>query len=132
MESSVTFRSGTLDGIMQIVYSDADTSHHGDPHETATQMTKMQEQEVVRKCVTLGDELAGKKFLGWKDALITAQEHTEKILEFTVRVPLWYVHVYVHFSLLSSAFISALTVVKILPSRAGYRDAGIGGAIGLE
>ncbi|KAL3466957.1 hypothetical protein BJX64DRAFT_204859 [Aspergillus heterothallicus] len=64
-----------------IVDSGAEIGCHGYAHEGATQLTEVQERDVIERCVQLATELTGKKPAGWRAPLYQLREHTVQVLE---------------------------------------------------
>ncbi|RDW75064.1 hypothetical protein BP6252_06206 [Coleophoma cylindrospora] len=64
-----------------VVESGAEIACHGYAHEGSSQMSEMQETEVVKRCVELCTQLTGKKPRGWRAPLYQLREHTVTLLE---------------------------------------------------
>ncbi|KAL3490751.1 hypothetical protein BJX62DRAFT_136836 [Aspergillus germanicus] len=64
-----------------IVDSGAEIGCHGYAHEGATQLTEVQERDVIERCVQLATEVSGKRPVGWRAPLYQLREHTVKVLE---------------------------------------------------
>lgn len=64
-----------------IVASGAEIALHGYAHESASQMTAVQERDVLRKCIQLVEGLTGKKPRGYRAPLYQLQERTISILQ---------------------------------------------------
>lgn len=64
-----------------VVDSGAEVACHSYAHEGGSQMTELQEKEVIVKCVQLATNLTGKKPRGWRAPLYQIRKHIVKVLE---------------------------------------------------
>lgn len=65
-----------------IVTSGAEIGCHGYAHESSSQMTEVQEEDMIHKCVDLATKLMnGQRPRGWRAPLYHLREHTVKVLE---------------------------------------------------
>lgn len=64
-----------------IVDSGAEIALHGYAHESASQMTTEQEEDVLKKCISLVEGLTGKKPVGYRAPLYQLQERTIALLQ---------------------------------------------------
>ena len=64
-----------------IVDSGAEIALHGYAHESSSQMTAAQEEEVLKKCIELVENLTGKRPRGYRAPLYQLQERTISLLQ---------------------------------------------------
>ncbi|KAI5359915.1 Putative NodB domain, glycoside hydrolase/deacetylase, beta/alpha-barrel [Septoria linicola] len=64
-----------------IVASGAEIALHGYAHEAASQMTAEQEEDVLKKCISLVEGLTGAKPVGYRAPLYQLQERTISLLQ---------------------------------------------------